>query len=132
MANEQNLIPNSERSPSQLREQCRKGGIISQKKRKERKLMQQDAQHFLEMPLSEGQLDDIEYLSEVKGANITVQQAILLAMIKKAMKGDRGAAEYVRDTAGQQVTNNINVGVEDNGKFADIIAQLTKGSERDV
>jgi hypothetical protein len=37
--NIQNLIPNSERTPEQLREQTRKGGIVSGQKRRERKLM---------------------------------------------------------------------------------------------
>lgn len=36
MANEQNLIPNSERTPEQLREQTRKGGIASGKVRREK------------------------------------------------------------------------------------------------
>ena len=126
MANEQNLIPNSKRSPSQLREQCRKGGIASQRKQREKKLMREDAQMFLEMPLNAGQLEDVEYLAEVKGKNITVQQAILLAMIKKAMKGDVRASEYVRDTAGQQIAN-ININTEENSKFADILKQLGDG-----
>ena len=126
MANEQNLIPNSERTPSQLREQARKGGIASGKARRERKMMREDAQMFLEMPLNAGQLEDVEYLAEVKGKNITVQQAILLAMIKKAMKGDVRASEYVRDTAGQQIAN-ININTEENSKFADILKQLGDG-----
>lgn len=36
MANEQNLIPNSERSPEELREQTRKGGIRSGEVRREK------------------------------------------------------------------------------------------------
>lgn len=36
MANPENLIPNSERSPSELREQTRKGGIASGKARRQK------------------------------------------------------------------------------------------------
>lgn len=39
MANEQNLIPNSERTPSELREITRKGGIASGQARRERKAL---------------------------------------------------------------------------------------------
>lgn len=37
--NPQNLIPNSERTPEELREQTRKGGIASGKARREKKLL---------------------------------------------------------------------------------------------
>ena len=124
MANEQNLIPfTSEQSQEEAKKNGSKGGIASGKARRERKMMREDAQMFLEMPLNAGQLEDVEYLAEVKGKNITVQQAILLAMIKKAMKGDVRASEYVRDTAGQQIAN-ININADENSKFADILEQL--------
>lgn len=127
MANEQNLIPfTSEQSQEEAKKNGSKGGIASGKARRERKMMREDAQMFLEMPLNAGQLEDVEYLAEVKGKNITVQQAILLAMIKKAMKGDVRASEYVRDTAGQQIAN-ININTEENSKFADILKQLGDG-----
>ena len=127
MANEQNLIPfTSEQSQEEAKKNGSKGGIASGKARRERKMMREDAQMFLEMPLNAGQLEDVEYLAEVKGKNITVQQAILLAMIKKAMKGDVRASEYVRDTAGQQIAN-ININAEENSKFADILEQLGDG-----
>lgn len=116
------IVPSSE----EARKNGSKGGIASGKARRERKMMREDAQMFLEMPLNAGQLEDVEYLAEVKGKNITVQQAILLAMIKKAMKGDVRASEYVRDTAGQQIAN-ININAEENSKFADILKQLGDG-----
>lgn len=116
------IVPSSE----EARKNGSKGGIASGKARRERKMMREDAQMFLEMPLNAGQLEDVEYLAEVKGKNITVQQAILLAMIKKAMKGDVRASEYVRDTAGQQIAN-ININTEENSKFADILKQLGDG-----
>lgn len=124
MANEQNLIPNSERTPSQLREQARKGGIASGKARKQRKLMQEVANNILNMPLKDGTIDEIRNLAEVRGLNITVQEAILISMVKKALKGDSKAAAYVRDTAGQMPTSNIEVKTEVSSKLADIMEQL--------
>lgn len=48
MANEQNLIPNSERTPNERKELARKGGIASGKARQERKAIQQMLSDYLE------------------------------------------------------------------------------------
>ena len=48
MANEQNLIPNSERTPSELREQTRKGGVNSGKARKRKADLRKIAQQVLD------------------------------------------------------------------------------------
>lgn len=41
MANDANLIPNSERTPSELREMTKKGGIASGKSRRRKKSLKQ-------------------------------------------------------------------------------------------
>lgn len=48
MANEQNLISNSERTPSERKELARRGGIASGKARQERKAIQQMLSDYLE------------------------------------------------------------------------------------
>ena len=113
MANEQNLIP---KDSSQSREEAKKngqlGGIASGKARRERKAMKETLETLLSMPLKNGQeadLDEIQSLAATKGKNITVQEAIMLAQIQKAMKGDTKAAEYVRDTIGQKPDNKMNI-----------------------
>lgn len=52
MANEQNLIPNSERTPKERKELARKGGIASGKARNERKAIQQMLCEYLEKSAS--------------------------------------------------------------------------------
>lgn len=124
MANEENLIPNSERTPSELREQTRKGGIASGKKRREQKAMKDTLGALLSMPLKTDAIEDIEdiqSLAELKGKNITVQEAILLAQIQKAVKGDTKAAEYIRDTSG----NKLKDAVELSGNVGNPFAGLT-------
>lgn len=44
-----NLIPNSERSPEELREMGRKGGIASGKARRKKKKVRRDAKLWLEV-----------------------------------------------------------------------------------
>lgn len=81
MANVSNLIPNSERSPSEVRENSRKGGIKSGKVRRERKKLKEE----LELLLKQG-----DY-----------QEKICLSLINKAMSGDVRAFETIRETIGE-------------------------------
>ena len=97
---------------AEARERGSMGGIASGKARREKKAMKETLETLLSMPLKNGQetdLDDIQSLAATKGKNITVQEAIMLAQIQKAMKGDTKAAEYVRDTIGQKPDNKMNI-----------------------
>ena len=47
MGNEKNLVPNSERTPEELKEMTRLGGIASGKARREKKLMKEIYAEFL-------------------------------------------------------------------------------------
>jgi len=104
MANEQNLIQNSERTPKERKEQARKAGIASGIARREKKLFRETLESLLTMPMKSGKdvpIDEIKNFAGIKGKNISVQEAILIAQIQKAMRGDTRAAEYVRDTIGE-------------------------------
>lgn len=120
----EDLISMAERTKEEQQRIATKGGIASGKARKQRKLMQEVANNILNMPLKDGTIDEIRNLAEVRGLNITVQEAILISMVKKALKGDSKAAAYVRDTAGQMPTSNIEVKTEVSSKLADIMEQL--------
>jgi hypothetical protein len=71
--------------------------------------MQQALNAILDMPLKAGRVQQIRNLSEVKGKNITAEQAMLLAMVNKALKGDVRAATFVRDTAGCKPTDRVEI-----------------------
>ena len=73
------------------------------------------------MPLKSGKatdLDEIKNIAALKGKNITVQEAIMLAQIQKAMKGDTKAAEYVRDTSGNKLKEGVELSGGINNPFA--------------
>jgi hypothetical protein len=106
----ENLIPQSERTKSEQRKIAKQGGIASGKARREKKLMRETLDMFLSMPLKNGKfadVDDIRSFAALKGKNISVQEAIVIAQIQKAMKGDTRAAEYVRDTIGQKPVDSV-------------------------
>jgi hypothetical protein len=95
VANEQNLIPNSERTPSELREITRKGGIASGEARRRKKRIKEDLDALLEAIGDNGK---------------TNQENIAVAMIAKALGGDIRAAEFIRDTIGEKPETDINLG----------------------
>lgn len=115
----ENLIP--VRSEEEAREKGKKGGIASGKARRDKKAMKETLATLLSMPLKDGAAADVEKIKSIaaiNGKNITVQEAIMLAQIKKAIKGDTRAAEYIRDTSGNRVKEEISVEGNINNPFA--------------
>lgn len=91
MANEQNLIPfDSNQSREEAKKNGRKGGIASGEARRARKTMKEMLDYLLE-----------KEISNAKGEVVTYREAILTSTIKKAIKGDVKAAQFIRDTAGE-------------------------------
>ena len=92
MANEQNLIPNSERTPSELREMARNGGLASGEARRKRKTLKEE----LLLMLSDGH----------------IQERISLALINEAINGNNAgsvtkAFEVIRDTIGERPVEKV-------------------------
>ena len=90
--NEKNLIPNSERSPSEVRENGKKGGIASGEARRKRKTLKEE----LLLMLSDGD----------------IQEKISLALINEAIKGNNAgsvtkAFEVIRDTIGERPVEKV-------------------------
>ena len=128
MANIENLMPieevNASKTPEERIESASKAGIASGKARKNKKMMKDTLETLLSMRLKDEDATDIETIKSVaalKGKNISVQEAIMLAQIQKAMKGDTRAAEFVRDASGNKIAENLNV----NGTINNPLAGLT-------
>lgn len=91
-------------------ENGRKGGLASGKAKRAQRTMKEDAILLLSLALKDDDVDDVEdvqNLAELKGKNITVQNAIILAQVKKAIKGDRGAAEYLMNLSGNKPKEEV-------------------------
>ena len=89
-----------------------KGGKASAAKRREKKTMEQSLQLLLNLAVSDSTLTDPtdnDVFNKVKGKNLTVQDKILVEVIKKALKGDLKAIEFLRDTSGQKPIDKKNV-----------------------
>ena len=122
------IVPSSD----EARKNGAKGGVASGKARRERKAMKETLEALLSMPLKNGKSADIETiknLASLKGKNITVQEAIMLAQIQKAIKGDTKAAEYVRDTSGNKPKDDVvlNGSLQtETSKLDDLIKQMSE------
>lgn len=104
--NPQNLrVPTSE----EARRNGRKGGKASAEARRRRKDMRETFRDLLDMPLKEGDLEEVTALAGANRKNVTVGEAIALIMANKAIKGDVRAAEFVRDTSGQRPASTVQV-----------------------
>ena len=124
MANEQNLIPNSERTPEQLREQTRKGGIASGKSRREKRDRKQRASELFDLTMQGAGVDKIKKFFNIND-DLNAYEVMVLSCFMKAMqKGDANALEKLLKISGEQFAEVLDVTVGKSEKLADIIEQL--------
>lgn len=104
--------PFSSMTTEELRSAGRQGGIASGEAKRRKKAMRERLNIILSLPLKSGRMTDVESIrnyAELKGKNITVEDAMMIAQIAKALKGDTTAATFVRDTAGQKPRDSVEV-----------------------
>lgn len=125
MAGIDNLrVPTSE----EAREIGRKGGIASAKARKKRKAIKETLDTLLSMTLKENEaanIEEVQSIAALKGKNITVQEAILLSQIQKAIKGDARAALLIFEMLGTD-NGSTNGQEESHNALIDAIRERNK------
>lgn len=106
--NEKNLIPNSERSPKEVRENGRKGGIKSGQVRREQKTYREMAKAMLSATIT-----DENILNELQAYGLRetdVKAYTLLGMIKASGNGSHNAFDRLMELIGEKEQNqNENV-----------------------
>lgn len=99
-------------TPEQRREYGRKGGLKKGENYKRRKELKETLNVLLDMPLKTGRTTNVEKVqafASLKGKNITVDQAMMVCLIQKALKGDLNAIAMVRDTIGEKPSDKVEV-----------------------
>ena len=99
-------------TPEERAENGRKGGIASGEAKRKKKAMKETLDVLLSMPIKSGKSIDIEVIKNfaaIKGKNINVQEAMIISMLQRALKGDVKAAEFIRDTSGQKPKDNMEI-----------------------
>lgn len=100
--NEQNLIKNSERTPSELREIGKKGGIASGKSRRKRKAMKEQLETILSMPVTlkdekGNKLIDKYKTLGISEVDIDNQMAISIELFLTAISDSKSKIQAIKE-----------------------------------
>ena len=99
-------------TPERRAECGRKGGLAKREAVRKRKEMRETLDILLNMPMKKGKVytaEDIKCFADLKGKNITIDQAMMVCLIQRALKGDLSAIAMVRDTIGEKPVENVKV-----------------------
>ena len=103
MANEENLIPNEKRTPSERRANARKAGIASGKARRKKIIFKEIFEQISNVKLSnEKHIQKLKELyPEVTEDEMNYGVLSAFRILEKSLSGSTKAFEIVRDTMGQ-------------------------------
>ena len=107
MSREDIIECNAKRSSAEAQKNGKKGGKASGKARRRKKAMRQAASSLLNMGLSGAKCDSINEARQMLLSfgldedEATLQDAMLVSVMIKALKGDVQATAFLRDTAGE-------------------------------
>lgn len=101
MANEQNLIPNSERSPEEVRENGRKGGIKSGQVRRHKKTLAQIGDMIGSLDIKSEKNRAILRDAGITDEDMINDVGMMFRLNLKAQQGDTRAIELLSKLRGQ-------------------------------
>lgn len=117
LMNEQNLKPIRYLSSEEAKRRGSKGGRASGEARRRRKLIKEQMEIALSLPVSNKKIrktmDDIGLDEE----DMDNQMALVLAMIQQGCKGDVGAFNSIRDLMGEKPQDKVELSGEVNNPF---------------
>lgn len=116
--NEQNLVPNSARTPTQRRENARKAGKASGEARRRKR----DLRLALEMLLE-------KKMKTRDGKSMTGTEAITAKLFEQALKGNVKAFETIRSTVGQDPIQKVQVAEVNQDVINDIEKMVEESKE---
>lgn len=126
--NDNNLIPNSDRSPKEVRENGRKGGKKSGEVRRAKKTMRETCEMLLAMDCKIGNIKTKMKEIGIPENEQTNQMAITISMLKSALNGNVQAFNSLRDTIGEKPINRHDLNPDDKPiiiQTNDVIKDLT-------
>lgn len=90
----------------------RKGGKKKGENAKRKREMREAIEVLMSMPLENKtvkELEDILSFKDLKDKNLTVNDAIIVKQVQRALKGDLNAVTFLRDTSGQKPKDDMSV-----------------------
>ena len=104
-----NLIPMSERTKDEQKVIATMGGKASGEARRQKKLMKEQMQILLSLPCKKQKNNNQMKALGIEGEELDNQMAVIVAMWEKALKGNVKAAEFLRDTLGENAPEKIEI-----------------------
>jgi len=106
MANEQNLIQNKERTPSERRENAQKAGKASGIVRRKKKTMKAAMNTLLALDVGENNKEKLSQLG-IEDKDMNNQMLMMVSMFRKAVSGDVGAMRLIMDITGSHTMSEL-------------------------
>jgi len=103
VANEKNLIPNSERTPEERREIAAAGGRASGAARRRKRSLKEAADLYLSLPVSNQKAWNQISAAGVDPEDIDNQMAMIIGLTTAATSGDARAAKVIVELLGEDV-----------------------------
>lgn len=100
MPNEQNLVPNSERTPSERREIAAAGGRASGVSRRRKRALKEAADLFLSLPVSDKRSLNRLVRKGIDPEDVDNQMAMIVGLVEAATEGDARAGKLIVDILG--------------------------------
>lgn len=127
--NDENLIPNSQRTPSELREITRKGGKASGRARRDKRALKEILTTLLELPYSDA--EGHPGVSPITGKPLSNGEALMTTAFQKAMGGNMKALGKIIDILGvkimkQETTGELKLEQVDNRTPEEILANTRR------
>lgn len=122
-----NLIPNSERTPQELKKMTKKGGKKSGEVRRKRKALRDLFKSMLATPLPNTDLKAKIEAMGFSGEEENYNTFLGMTTLNEALKGNMKAVELIRDTIGEKPKDKIELkDNRENSKLDKIIEQLNE------
>ncbi len=102
----------SDRTTNEQREIAQKGGEISGRVRREKKVLRESLEYLLEHEI------------ETDDGYVTGAEAIAAAAFKRTLSGDIKAMEFIRDTCGQKPVEKVMIADVDPAVIAEVEAMV--------
>ena len=106
MPNEKNLIPNSERTPDELREIAQKGGIASGAARRRKRSLKEAADYYLSLPVADKRTTNKLLRRYGDSDDIDNQMAMIAGLHEAAACGDARAASVLAKLLGEETPHD--------------------------
>lgn len=120
MAKGNNLKPFNTLTVEEQRKITSKGGKASVKARREKKLMREQMEMLLSLPLKNEQLKAKIQDMGIDSKDVDNQMALIISIWNKALKGDMSAVNQIREIIGEKVIEvNVNQNIDNNVKEFD-------------